>query len=138
MPSYNGVKVVFDGKVAHFVAEIIHFAGFGGVNIGKEIKVEAFFEQHFFVYRGFFVGYKIIQDTPVFLEFGVYVADVVGHFPVFAVVVAVAALVGTELFINPPNNGFVTFGTGFVHDLLDFRFLKEPSKMKHKKMYDTI
>jgi hypothetical protein len=117
MPSHNGVKVVFDGKVAHFVAEIIHFAGFGGVNIGKEIKVEAFFEQHFLVNRGFFVGYKIIQDTPVFLKFGVYVADVVGHLPVFAVVVTVAALVGTELFINPPNNRFVTFGTGFVHDL---------------------
>ena len=42
MPSHNGVKVVFDGKVAHFVAEIIHFASFGGVNIGKEIKVVAF------------------------------------------------------------------------------------------------
>ena len=24
---------------------------------------------------------------------------------------------GTELFINPPNNRLVTFGTGFIHDL---------------------
>ena len=121
MPPDYGIKVVFDGKIAHFVAEIIHFAGFGGVNIGKEIKVETFFEEHFLVHRGFFFRDKLIQDTPVFLKFGVHIPDVVGHFPVFAVVVAVAALVGTELFINPPNNRLVTFGTGFLHDFLSLK-----------------
>jgi len=122
MPSYNGVKVVFDGKIAHFVAEIIHFAGFGGVNIGKEIKIVALFEQHFLVHSGFFFRNKLIQNAPVFLKFGVNIPDIVGHLPVFAVVVAVAALVGTELFINPPNNRLVTFGTGFLHEFEDFNW----------------
>ena len=74
------------------------------------------------MHRGFFFRDKLIQDTPVFLKFGVNIPDVVGHLPVFAVVEAVAALVGTELFINPPNNGLVTFGTGFIHDLFNFQF----------------
>jgi hypothetical protein len=117
MPPDYGIKVIFDGKVAHFVAEIIHFVSFGGVNIGKVIKVEAFLEQHFLVHRGFFFRNKLIEDTPVFLEFGVNIPDVVGHLPVFAVVETVAALVGTEFFINPPNNRLVTFGTGFWHDI---------------------
>jgi hypothetical protein len=120
MPSHYCIKVVFDGKIAHFVAKKVNFSSFGGVDIGKEIKIETLFEQHFLVHRGFFFRNEIIQNPAVFLKFGIYIPDIIGHFPVFAVVVTVAALVGTEFFINPPNYGLVTFGTRFIHD---FKFL---------------
>lgn len=105
---YKDEEVIRKLEISHIVDEVVLVALPRPVNVGVKVKVIAFRKQFVAVQCDFAFGIQLSQDAPVFTQRMIDVAHQVTRITVVFIVEAVAALVRTETFINPPENGFAT------------------------------
>ena len=91
--------IVWQGKVALVITEIVGFPGFSGVHVCEIIEIKAFSEQFFFSGLRSAVRVQVNQDAPVALEDIVDPFDEIKLLRLKMVVVHIPALVRAELFI---------------------------------------
>ncbi len=114
---YQAAVAVFVDDIALVVAEVVRFAGFGGVAVGVVVEIEAGIAQAILVYIGLAMRVERQQDIAVALEGGVYLAHHIGGSTVAGIVVGAAAFVRTKFFVRPPENGLTALQTySFAHD----------------------
>lgn len=79
----------------------------------------------------FTVRIQFSQDAPVFPQGMVNVSHQVAGIAVVFIVEAVAALVRTETFVNPPENGFTTLCAFSFHTFFE-KYLFKNTRIKLK------
>lgn len=121
-PFYYHKVILFQGQVTEVIDKIISGPLFGGIEGGKQIKIEPLVQQPGPSGGGLasFQG-ETAQDAVILPQAVVYIADEVGSVLVAQVVPGIPAMVRAEFLIYPSQDIGATFqAVSFGHGIILF------------------
>jgi hypothetical protein len=121
---HQEIEIIIQHQITLLITEMIYGPFFRFIDACEIIEVKSFVQKFLLIGLCFPVGIKLLENTPVLPENIIDIPDQVTRIAVKAVVVCIAAHVGTEFLVDTAAEFFAAFKAFafFGHIVLSMKY----------------